>query len=83
MGTILQNKSKFLVLVFLAVFLSAYSAPGPKPKYSKSAKKEYRHEYKNLKGVCNCYKDRNNKQKITRPSAKYLAYQRRNHFPNK
>lgn len=83
MRTILQNKFKFLVLVFLAVFLSAYSAPGPKPKYSKSAKKEYRHEYKSLKGVCNCYNDRNNKQKTTRPSAKYLAYQKRNHLPNK
>ena len=41
------------MLIFLALSLSAYSATGAK---SNSIKKEYKQEYRSLKGACNCYK---------------------------
>ncbi len=59
MKTLLHNKVKFLTLIFLALFLSAYSSP--KDKYRNNVKKEYKHEYKSLKGACDCYRDNQNK----------------------
>lgn len=69
MKTLLQNKVKFLMLIFLGLFLSAYSGPIDRPG---GAKKEYKQEYRSLKGVCNCYKDRHYKN-----TSKYRKYQKR------
>jgi hypothetical protein len=57
MKTLLQNKVKFLILMFLALSLSVYSASGVR---SKSVTKNYKHEYRSLKkGVCKGYKQQN------------------------
>ena len=54
MKTLLQNKVKFLILLFLALSLSVYSAPGAN---TKSVMKEFKHECRSLKkGVCKGYK---------------------------
>lgn len=79
MKTLLHNKVKFLIMVLFAASLTAFAGPGAK---NNSAKKEYRSEYKSLKGVCNCYKVSHNKLKPNKQSsAKYREYQIRNHRP--
>lgn len=70
MKTLLHNKVKLLTLIFLTIFISAYSSP--KDKYRNSVKKEYKHEYKSLKGACDCYNDSKNKM-----IAKYGKHQKK------
>ena len=70
MKTLLHNKVKLVTLIFLALFISAYSSP--KDKNRNSVKKEYKQEYKSLKGACDCYKDNRNKM-IT----KYSVHQKK------
>ena len=79
MKPLLPNKTKLLVLVFLALFLSAYSAPGNKPK--KSQLIERKTEFRSLKGVCNCNKSKQLKHKTSKSSAKYRRFHERNHLP--
>ena len=59
MKTLLQNKVKFLILMFLALSLSAYSVPNVKSNYGK---KENKREYKSLKGECKYYKQKDYKE---------------------
>jgi len=59
MKTLLHNKVKLLTLIFLVIFISAYSSP--RDRYKNSVKKEYKQEYKALKGACDCYRDNRNK----------------------
>ena len=58
MNTLLHKKIKFSMLIFLALSLSALADTGVKPN---SIKKEYKKEYRSLKGACNCYKQTPNK----------------------
>jgi len=53
MNTLLHKKFKLSMLIFLALSLSAFAETGTKPN---SIKKEYKKEYRSLKGACNCYK---------------------------
>jgi hypothetical protein len=75
MKTLLQNKVKFLILMFLALSLSAFSVPGVKSNY---ITKKDKHEYKSLKGVCKCYK-----QKAYKESNKNRKFQKRKNRSNK
>lgn len=58
MKTLLQNKVKFMLLMFMALSLSAYSVPNIK---SNSVKKMNNHEYKSLKGECKYHKQKDYK----------------------
>ena len=57
MKTILQNKVKFLIMMFLALSFSVYSAPDVKLK---SVNKGHKHEYKSQKG-CRSYEQQDKK----------------------
>ena len=69
MKTPLQNKIKLLVLLFFALFLTAYSGNNAKPDKSKPEKKQ---EIKSLKGACNGYK-----QTPVKALNKYRKFQKR------
>jgi hypothetical protein len=75
METLLQNKVKFLVLMFLALSLSVFSAPGVN---SKNVVKGYKHEYRSAKGGCKVYK-----QKDYNDSNKHLKFQKRTNRSNR
>jgi hypothetical protein len=51
----LLSKATFLAVMFLALSLTAYSVPLVK---SHGGTKEVKREYKSLKGVCKCYKQK-------------------------
>ena len=59
MKTLLQNKIKFLILMFLALSLSGYSAPDTK---SKSTTKVYKNEYRSHKKGCSSFKQQDYKK---------------------
>ncbi len=69
MKTLLQTKVKFLILMFLALSLSGYSAPGVK---SKSAIKGNNNEYRIRKGECKSYK-----QQDYKISSKHRKFQKK------
>jgi hypothetical protein len=75
MKTLLQNKVKFLILMFLALSLSVFSAPGVN---SKNVVKGYKHEYRSPKGVCKVYK-----QKDYNESNKHRKFQKRTNRSNR
>jgi len=74
---LLHKKTKLLMLIFAALFLSAFSGYGAPPRKMVNGSDR---EFRSLKGVCNCYKEGHKKYK---PSAKYVKFQKRNHNPKK
>lgn len=73
MKTLLHNKVKFLTLIFLALFLTAFSSPSPRPGTVKNGvKKEYKHAYRTLKGVCHSQKTKEYKK-----STQYRSYHKK------
>lgn len=55
MKTLLQNKVKFLILIFMVLSFSAYSVPGVNSIYGKSKNV---HEYKSPKVECKYHKQK-------------------------
>jgi hypothetical protein len=55
MKTLLQNKVKFLMLIFIAFSLTVFSVPTIKSNNDSGGRK---HEFKSLKGECKCYKQK-------------------------
>lgn len=73
MKTLLHNKVKFLTLIFLTLFLTSFSSPDPRPYVVKNGvKKEYKHAYKTLKGVCHYQKTKEFKK-----STQYKGYHKK------
>ncbi len=59
MKTLLQNKVKFLIMMFLALSLSGFASPDSK---SKSTSKVYKNEYRSHKKVCSSFKQQDYKK---------------------
>jgi hypothetical protein len=55
MKTLLKNKVKFLMLIFLALSFTANSVPVIKSNTDSGSRK---HEFRSLKGQCKCYKQK-------------------------
>jgi len=69
MKTLLQNKVKFLMLMFLALNFTVYSVPVIKSKIVTGG---HKYEYRSLKGNCKCFK-----QKDYNASNKHMKFQKR------
>lgn len=75
MKALLHKKTYLLMLIFMGLFITAYSGPGAPPRKTINGSEK---EFRSVKGNCNCYKNGHNKYK---PSAKYIKFQKRNHNP--